>query len=69
MLVLVLLIFSHFEIEESFGLMRLELQNDRLHLQISILDIQKVLFSNMGFIFAHFVHKESLWQIWMKITE
>ena len=30
--------FAHFEIEESFGLIWVKLQNGRSHLQISILD-------------------------------
>ena len=30
--------FAYFEIEESFGLIWVKLQNDRFHLQISILD-------------------------------
>ena len=29
--------FAYFEIKESFGLIWVKLQNDRLHLQISIL--------------------------------
>ena len=29
--------FAYFEIEESFGLIRVKLQNGRFHLQISIL--------------------------------
>ena len=28
--------FAHFEIEESFGLIWVKLQNDRSHLQVSI---------------------------------
>ena len=47
--------FAHFETEESFGLIWVNLQKYRLHLQISISGILKVLVSDMGFIFAHFV--------------
>ena len=38
-------------------------------LQVSISGVYKVLVSSMGFIFAHFVYKESFKQIWVKITE
>ena len=47
--------FAHFEIEKSFGLIWIKLQNDRFHLQFLFL----VLDSSMGFIFANLVHKES----------
>ena len=61
--------FSHLEIEESFGLIWVKLQNGRSHLQMSILGIWKVLVLSMGIIFAHFVYKESFGQICVKITE
>ena len=61
--------FAHFEIEESFALIWIELQNDRFHLRISILDIQKVLVSSIGFIFAQFVYKGRFGKIWVKNTE
>ena len=60
---------AHFEIEESFGLTWVKLQNGRFHLQMSILGIYKVLILSMGSIFAHFVFKRSFGQIWVKITE
>ena len=52
--------FAHFEIEESFGLIWVKLQNVWFHLQIFISSIYKVLVSGMSFIFAHFVYKGSL---------
>ena len=61
--------FAHFEIEESFGLIWVKLQNGWFHLKIYILGIYKVLMSGMGFVFAHFVYKGSFGQIWVKITE
>ena len=47
--------FAHFEIEEIFGLIWVKLQNAWFHCQIFISGIYEVLFSGMGFIFAHFV--------------
>ena len=43
--------FAHFEIEESFGLILVKLQNGRFRLQIFLSGIQKALVSIMGFIF------------------
>ena len=43
--------FAHFEIEESFGLILVKLQNGRFYLQIFLSGIQKTLVSIMGFIF------------------
>ena len=43
--------FAHFEIQESFGLIWVKLQNGRFLLQIFILGIKEVLASSMGFIF------------------
>ena len=37
LLTLLILNFAYFEIEESFGLIWIKLQNGRFHLQISIL--------------------------------
>ena len=37
-LILLILLIAYFEIEESFGLIWVKLQNGRFHLQISILD-------------------------------
>ena len=37
-LTLLILLIAYFEIEESFGLIWVKLQNGRFHLQISILD-------------------------------
>ena len=59
--------FAYFEVEESFELIWVKLQNDRFYLQISILGTQKVLISSIGFIFAHFVCKGNFGQIWIKI--
>ena len=61
--------FARFEIEETFGLIWVKLQNGRFYLKIFISGILKVLVSSMGFIFAHFVYKESCGQILVKITE
>ena len=61
--------FSHFEIEESFGLIWLKLQNGWFDSQISIPGICKVLVSSMGFIFTHFVYEGGFGQIWVKILE
>ena len=36
-LILLILLIAYFEIEESFGLIWVKLQNGRFHLQISIL--------------------------------
>ena len=46
--------FAYFEIEVSFGLIWVNLQNGRFHLQISIFGIYKMLVSSIGFTFAHF---------------
>ena len=43
--------FAHFEIQESFRLIWVKLQNGRFLLQIFILGIKEVLASSMGFIF------------------
>ena len=43
--------FSHFEIQENFGLIWVKLQDGRFLMQIFILGIKKVLASSMGFIF------------------
>ena len=51
--------FAHFEIEESFGLIWVKLQNGWFDSQISILSIYEVLVSSMRFIFAHFVYEGS----------
>ena len=48
--------FPHFEIQESFELIWVKLQNDWFHSQISISGIYKVLVSSMSFIFAHVVY-------------
>ena len=61
--------FTYLETEVSFGLIWVNLQNDRFHLQISILGTWKVLVSSIGFVFAHFVYKENFGQIWIKITD
>ena len=61
--------FTHFEIEGSFGLIWVKLQNGQFHLQISISGILKGLLLSLGFIFAHFVYKGSFGQIWVKITD
>ena len=61
--------FAYFEIEESFGLICVKLQNGRFHLQISILGTKKVLVANKGFIFTHFVYNRNFGQIWAKIIE
>ena len=61
--------FAHFEIEESFGLIWVKLQNGWFDLQTSILSIYEVLVWSMGFIFAHFVYEGSFGQIWVRITE
>ena len=53
-------IFSHFEIEENFGLIWVKLQNRWFDSQISISGIYEVLVSRMGFIFAHFVYEGSI---------
>ena len=60
--------FGHFEIEESFELIWVKLENGWFHLQIFISGIYKVLVSGMGFIFPHFVYKESFGQICVEIT-
>ena len=61
--------FAHFEVEESFGLIWVKLQNGRFHLQISIRVFKRCIVSSMVFIFAPFVYKGNLGQIWVKITE
>ena len=61
--------FAYFEIEESFGLIWVKLQNGRFHLQISILGTSKVLVSSIGFIFDHFICEGNFGQIWIKIIE
>ena len=61
--------FTHFETEESFGLIWLKLQNGWFYSQISISCIYKVLVSSMGFISAYFMYRGSFGQIWVKITE
>ena len=61
--------FAYFEIKESFALIWVKLQNGRFHLQISVLGVEKVLLSSMGFIFAHFVYKRSFGEIWVKIIK
>ena len=61
--------FAYFEIEVSFGLIWVNLQNGRFHLQISILGTQKVFASNIGFPFAHFVYTGNFGQIWIKIID
>ena len=53
--------FAHFEIEESFGLIWVKLQNGWLDLQTSISSIYEGLVWSMGFIFAHFVYEGSFW--------
>ena len=60
--------FADLEIEKSFWLILVNLQNGRFHLQISISGNWKVLLLSLGFIFAHFLCKESFGQIWVKIT-
>ena len=59
--------FAHLEIEESFGLILLNLQNGRFHLRFSFWVFKGARF-RYGF-FVHFVHKRSFGQIWVKITE
>ena len=54
--------FTYFEIEESFGLIWVKLQNGQFHLQIFILGTKKVLVANKGFIFTHFVYNRNLGQ-------
>ena len=49
--------FAYFEIEESFGLIWVKLQNGRFNLQISIF------VSSRGFIFTHFVYNRNFGQI------
>ena len=61
--------FAYFEIEESFGLIWVKLQNGRFHLQISILGTYKVLVSSKCFIFTHFVNNINFGQILVKIIE
>ena len=61
--------FAYFEIEVSFGLVWVNLQNGRFHLQISIFGNWKVLVLSIGFIFAQFLYKGSFGQIWIKITD
>ena len=61
--------FAHFEIEESFGLIWVKLQNGWFDSQISISGICKALVWSMGFIFTHFVYEASFGQIWVKILE
>ena len=52
--------FAYFEIENSFGLIWVKLQNGRFHLQFSFRMFKGcMLDSGMGFIFAHLVHKKS----------
>ena len=52
--------FAPFEINKSFGLIRVKLQNGQFHLQFSFRMIKGcMLDSGMGFIFAHLVHKEN----------
>ena len=51
--------FTYFEIEESFGLIWVKLQNGQFHLKIFILGTKKVLVSNKGFIFTHFVYNRN----------
>ena len=52
--------FAHFEIEVSFGLIWVNLQNGRFHLQVFILSTLKALVSSIGFTFAHFGCKLNL---------
>ena len=61
--------FSHFEIEESFGLIWVKLQNGWFDSQISISGICKALVWSIGFIFTHFVYEASFGQIWVKVVE
>ena len=61
--------FAHFEIEESFGLIWVKVQNDWFDSHISISSIYEVLVSSMVFSFAHFVYEGSFGQIWVKITK
>ena len=61
--------FALFEIEESFGLIWVKLQNGWFGSQISILSIYEVLVSSMRFILAHLVYEGNFGQIWVKITE
>ena len=61
--------FAYFEIEESFGLIWVKLQNGRFYLQIFILGTSKVLVSSKCFIFTHFVNNRYFGQIWIKIIE
>ena len=44
--------FPYFEIEVSFGLTLVNLENGQFHLQISVLGTKKVLVSSIGFVFC-----------------
>ena len=61
--------FAYFEIEESFGLIWVKLQNGLFHSQISILGTSKVLVPSKGFMFTHFVYNRKFGQIWIKIIK
>ena len=61
--------FPYFEIEVSFRLTLVNLENGQFHLQISVLGTKKVLVSSIGFVFVHFVYKGNFGRIWIKIVD